>query len=211
MIPDRRQSPEWDQHLDRILSAMQQAQPPAGLESRVLHRLVRLESNATPARRPGWVALISSVAVGAALSVGIIALHSHAAKHSSGSSVPYAATAQPELRLKPPPNPTQDLAHVATKVRQRLNTASSPKTSDAHPQSFPAPEPAPTAEEKLLVQVAAAGRPEPLELLDPTVIDRLIAQGDADFQEFVRSVNHSGFSSNQPPAQNSAPNRPRSN
>ena len=211
MNPDRPQSPEWDQHLDRILSAMQQTQPPAGLESRVLHRLVRLESKTTPVRRPGWVALISSVAVGAALSVGIIAIHSHTAKHSFGSSVPYAASVQPELRLEPPAKPTQDLAHVATKVRQRLNTASTPRISDARPQSFPAPEPAPTAEEKLLVQIAAAGRPEPLELLDPTVSDRLIAQGDADFQEFVRSVNHPGSSSNQPPAQNSAPNRPRSN
>ena len=163
--------------IDQLLRYFDQAVPPVGFESRVLRRLAAAQSAAPARRMQSWrwpVLAISSAAALAAL----LLIHSR----PTAPPLPAAVPSAPRVAQAGPSPAVEAPRHQPLRAVRRH---SAPGFHSPSQVSFPAP-PAPlTAQEKLLLQVAASSDLAPREILNPVLSAQLRAAGDAEFERFL--------------------------
>ena len=182
-----------DQAVDRVMAGLRAAQPPDGMEQRVLQALRSRENAAarSPKHRDGvgrrsWMAAAAAaiVAVGA-----LLAMHGHEtarspAKRQSIAAAPPANSIPEavEVRLPAPAIARKRSSQAVGHVEMARSTRAGRGVREV---SYPAPVQPLTAQEKALLQIAQHAGPAEIALLDPVVRAKQEALEDAKFEKFV--------------------------
>jgi hypothetical protein len=188
--------------IDQLLAALKAAVPPAGLETRITHRLAQTPASAHRAPSRSRYPLFSTsgastfwrgAATGAAfalLTVAAVLLlrHQTASRTDTATTHTSAPTA---VSVKVAGSPTAPCAQpavfhhrtpAAPQPRADSLLAESQTASDA--PSHPAPALPLTAQERELVRMARIGDPKQLATINPETQAQLLAQQAADFDKF---------------------------
>lgn len=191
--------------VSKVLTALKNAEPPPGMEDRILKALAQTEAVRSgrqpprpipmPARIwsfPPQLAYSLAATALIAIALGVwLAPRQAATRHpapevSSQTSVPAAFPPvagpkhQAAARI-----PSTRRPHTAHPLRPAL-TPVSPAEAQPAPESFPAPEAPLTAQEKLLLRILHQGDAEELAALNPTLRAARDAEDAAEFDEFFK-------------------------
>jgi hypothetical protein len=182
---------DTEETIERLLNGLRDAEPPAGIERRILRALDGMEARETSASAslwhwpilPPWLrpAMVIPLACAVILMV-VVTDYQHrlpssvVRSSSSGSEVRQATVTQ-----KPTVVPPRMDAHVA--VRRRHNHAV-PAVRETQEASFPAPPLPLTEQERLLLRLAHRRDAENMALLNPAVQAAQIAKTTEQFQHF---------------------------
>jgi len=188
-------NPEHD--IDKLLTALRDAQAPPEIERRILQTLRdHSETQVTSSWRSlHWIAprswiMATAVAGTAAACLAVFAFHRLAQRplgrslahvtsvDPSTTSLKLAANASHSLSAPPPitrANPRHSLA---------LSSADSPASAEMHAPSHPAPPMPLTEQERLLLRIARSGTHQELATLSPEMRARLDADDAAAFRNF---------------------------
>lgn len=192
---DKKNSADYD--LDRVLTALGAAEPPSGMNARLL---AVLESRAIAPLPSRWQRLTLDLprtsrraaiglAAAAALTIAITPLALHRPPHRP-ASVP-AAISQPATSLLPlstsAPIAKASLPHPpARRPHSGAQPAPPAPPDNLHAASFPAPPLPLTRQERLLRRIAHTGDPIELAMLDPERRAEGRLLGERDFQTFFQ-------------------------
>jgi hypothetical protein len=180
-----------DGTIEKLLAGLRDAEPPTGIERRILNALEGMEAREAPTlaslwRRPVWPWWLRPAwAMPLACAVMlIVAVTGHQHRHaplvvrspSPGSDVHEAAVAQ-----RPTIMPRRMDARVPVR---RPRTHAVPAVGETQEASFPAPPLPLTEQERLLLRLAHRGDAENMALLNPDVQAQQIAKATEQFQQF---------------------------
>jgi hypothetical protein len=180
-----------EQTIERLLAGLRDAEPPAGIERRILQALDGMEARqisgaAWPWRRPilplwSRPAMAISLACAAMLIVAITNYQSRHAAPVVRSPSPGSDVRQAEVAQKATVVPRRLDVRVAVRRPRTQDVTVAGETQEA---SFPAP-PLPLSEqERLLLRLAHRGDAEKMDLLNPDVQAAQIAKATEQFQHF---------------------------
>jgi hypothetical protein len=186
--------------IERLLAGLRDAEPPGGMERRILEALDGMGAreavtSASLWRRPLRPALAMLVACSVIL---MVAFTVQQRTHEPGQQL---VPLKPKYGLNGAPNIFSTLRmgqkpqHSAPNQRVRSNGAAVRQSPSKHPHdapavgesqtaSFPAPPLPLTEQEKLLMRVAHRGDPENMAILNPDVQAVLAAKATQEFQQF---------------------------
>ena len=181
-------SQEQDERIGRVMTALRTAEPPAGMEGRIVARL-QSQAQADVRKAPVW---------GWALGVGMAALVlagwmvSRSGPRVQRPMQARAVEAEPTWnrgsseesapqRLKPRRVARSGGAAKAVPLARRLD-------EEQGMVSYPAPEGPLTAEEKLLQRIARGGDDQDFALLNAETREQEIAAEKAEFESFLQSA-----------------------
>lgn len=180
-----------EETIERLLTALRDAEPPAGIERRILRTLEGMEAREALASAslwrwpvlPSWLRPAMAIPLACAV-ILMVAVANY--QHRLPSSV--VRTPSPETqgrRATVTERPTVVLrrmeAHVA--VRRHHNHAA-PAVRETQEASFPAPPLPLTEQERLLLRVARRGDAENVDLLIADVRAAQTAKNTEQFQHF---------------------------
>lgn len=177
--------------IERLLAGLREAEPPAGIERRILNALEGMEVRearpfATLWRRPvlaWWLRPALAIPLVCAV-ILVVAVTDYEHRHapptmrspSAGSDVRQAAVAQ---------KPTIVPRRMDPRVPMRRPRAHAvPAVGETQEASFPAPPLPLTEQERLLLRLAHRGDAENMALLNPDVQAAQTAKATEQFQQF---------------------------
>jgi hypothetical protein len=166
-----------DGTIERLLAGMRDAEPPAGIERRILEALDGMEAHKAVAPASLWrwplglaVALLLASAV-----TWMISVHQH--RHA-----PVMTSADVRQEAKP-----RLIAQKAPSIPRRIKSRApmrSPQDGESQTASFPAPPLPLTEQEKLLLRLAHRGDRDNMAVLNPDVRAAQTAKATEQFQQF---------------------------
>ncbi len=170
-----------DGTIERLLAGLRDAEPPAGIERRILEALDGMEAREAVASASLWrrplrpaIAMLSACAV-----ILMISVHQH--RHAlapTGADMRQAA--KPELvAQKAPSVPRRTNSRVPVRRPQDV-----PAVGETQTASFPAPPVPLTEQERLLMRLAQRGEADNMALLNPDVRAEQTAKAAQQFQQF---------------------------
>ena len=171
---------EQEQGIDKLLQALGSAEPPTGMQDRILQRLAQEDLAPAPQVNAGfrWPWLAGGLAMAAVLLVAVLSQ-----RHAAPVSV-----APPPTVAHMAPQTTQAPQPPAPKPAAARHTAPQHAVSPVPPRqelaSFPAPEAPLTQQEKLLLHIAQHPGLDELALLNPEKRDEIAQMSAADFNQF---------------------------
>jgi len=181
-----------DQDLKRILSALQDTEPPRAMQQRVLAVVAQRE--AVPSRAFPWsvAALAATVGIAAILAIHPMPRGSHTSRQVKALPEPLvsqvAATPSPQSLV---PHDASAKAHVGIlparakpRPRELLCDCDPTALAEANAPSLPAPELPLTEQEKLLRRIARHPNPVEVAELTPAAREARIAADSDDFKAF---------------------------
>jgi hypothetical protein len=187
---------EIDQTIERLMAGLREAEPPAGMQRRILEvmRVHEAESSGPLRHRliTPWLlrpSVATSLACAAALAASLIVavrvhLPWHAPADTTSASTHAAAQqlARPEtFTRKAPIEPRRTVARVSTR-RPRRGDVSAPDQTQA--ASYPAPPLPLTEQERLLLHLAHRDDAENKAMLNPDLQATQSAKATKQFQQF---------------------------
>jgi hypothetical protein len=173
-----------DGTIERLLAGLRDAEPPAGIERRILDALDGVE--AREAAAPAWLwrwrlrpAIAMLLACAVILMVAIM-VHQH--RHAP------AELKSADVRLPAKPQWVAQKAHaVSLGTRSRVPVRPPrdvPAAEETQTASFPAPPLPLTEQERLLLRLAHRGDADNMAILNPDVQTALTAKATEQFQQF---------------------------
>jgi len=187
---------EADQTIERLMEGLRDAEPPAGMQRRILEAMrVREAASSDPLRRrliTPWLlrpSVATSLACAAALAASlIVALKVHQPSHppadaTSGSMRAAAGqSTRPEtMAQKGPIEPRRAAARVLPRRPRGGNVSAADDTQAA---GYPAPPLPLTEQERLLLRLAHGGDAENTAILNPDLQATESAKATEQFQKF---------------------------
>jgi hypothetical protein len=173
-----------DGTIERLLAGLRDAEPPAGIERRILEAIDGMEAReaAAPASLWRWplrpaIAMLLACAV-----ILMVAITVQQARHATPDlkSADVRQPAKPEARaLKAPPVPLRPRSRVPVRPPQN-----EPAAEETRVASFPAPPLPLTEQERLLLRLAHRGDADNMAILNPDVRTALTAKATEQFQQF---------------------------
>jgi hypothetical protein len=180
-----------EETIERLLAGLRDAEPPAGIERRILRALDGVEARqisgaASPWRRPivpSWLrpAMTMSLVFALTLIVAITNYQYRRAAPLVRNPSPGSDARQATVAQMPTIVPRRMAARVPVKHSRTQNVPTEPQTQQA---SFPAPPLPLTEQERLLLRLAHRGDAEKMDLLNPDVQAAQIAKATEQFQKF---------------------------
>jgi hypothetical protein len=172
-----------DATIERLLNGLRDAEPPRGMERRILDALDGMGIREVPASTWLWrpaIAFLGACAVSLIVAVSVHQ-HRHApADLSRSTSVEARHTTRSDLAAqKAPTMPRRTTARVV--VRRPRDV---PATGETEAASFPAPPLPLTEQERLLLRLAHRGDPDNTAILNPDVRALQTAKATEQFQQF---------------------------
>jgi hypothetical protein len=180
-----------EETIERLLTGLRDAKPPAGIERRILRALDGMEAREASASASLWRWAMSASWLRPALTIPlacavilIVAVADY--QHRPPSSVvrspsPVSDVRQTTVTQKPTVAPLRMDANVA--VRRSHNHAV-PAVRETQEASFPAPPLPLTEQERLLLRLAHRRDADNMALLNPDVQAAQIAKATEQFQQF---------------------------
>jgi hypothetical protein len=173
-----------DRTIERLLAGLRDAEPPEGIERRILEALNGMEARQAAASaslcgrrlRPA-IAMLLACAV-----ILMVAVTVHQHRHASPAlkSADVQQPAKPELAAqKAPTVPRRTSSRVLVR---RLHDV--PAVAETQTASFPAPPLPLTEQERLLLRLAHRGDADHIALLNPDVRAAQTARATEQFQHF---------------------------
>lgn len=192
-----------DDSIDKVLQALGAAEPPSGMNTRLLatldaaraesHRARRLRPRLSFPRLPTQRAATLGLAAAAVLAISVapLLLHHNAATHLvPAAPAPVASLqlprSQPSLAATIPATAHARSTRVSPPARSTNKEPPSTALDNLHATSFPAPPLPLTQQERLLRRIAHTGDPIELAMLDPERRAQGRLLGDQDFQAFFK-------------------------
>lgn len=180
-----------DDAVEKVLTALNKAAPPEGMEARIAHRLQQQPATPSTSLAAVWWRGALTGATAAALAIsGVMMLQHRSLRPQVGpqtSPIPAATTPVPSIATTPVAlHPAQPCSSPA--ILRLHKAATVPQIAIAREEavqpSRPAAAPPLTAEERGLVRLAHIASPKELATLNPEVQAKLEAQEEADFTKF---------------------------
>ena len=172
-----------DRTIERLLAGLRDAEPPGGIERRILEALDGIEARdvATPASL--WLPAMALLLACAVILMAAVMVHQHRhapADLSPSISADVHQATRPELvTRKTPTGPQRTSSRVLVRHPRDV-----PAAGEAQASSFPAPPLPLTEQEKLLLRLAHRGDPENMAILNPDVRAAQTAKATEQFQQF---------------------------
>lgn len=173
-----------DGTIERLLSGLRDARPPAGIERRILEALDGMEVREASAPTSFWRPAMALLLAGVVIVMVALAVHQHrpapgdVTNRSTVADVPPAT--RPELVTREASTlPRRMTARVTVKHPHDV-----PAVGETQAASFPAPPMPLTEQEKLLLRVAHRGDAENMAILNPDVRAAQTAKATEQFQQF---------------------------
>jgi hypothetical protein len=171
-----------DKMIERLLAGLQDAEPSAGLQGRVLKAMDAHESMALGARyrrlvSPWLLRLSTMIPVACAVIFAVlltVRYHRHATDPQQATRPKVIAQKAPQVPYLPP-------SRVAVRHQHRKVA---PAMREAQTASYPAPPLPLTEQEKLLLRLAHRGDPENVATLNRNVQAAQSAKATEQFQDF---------------------------
>lgn len=197
-------SDRHEERIDTVVQAMRQAEPPAGMERRLLARLQSAQVT-QPQTRPVWWALpLPRYALAGAViaaTTGLLLQHqavqgrTHGASPSAYGSRAGAEKNRPHIvspgdlaahpsSVAPAPHPVARLIPVRSGVQTKLSIGKPLVPSGDDDRSFPAPTLPLTEQERLLVRLVRHEPPRQLAELSASAQDSLFQQEKEHVAEY---------------------------
>jgi hypothetical protein len=178
-----------DGTIERLLAGLRDAEPPGGMERRILEALDGMEARGVVApaslwRRPLRPAIAMVLACSVILMAGI-AIHQH--RHAPGdlrngltrADVRQMTRPAEAVVQKPPTAPRRAASRNPVK-----HPHDAPATEETQTASFPAPPLPLTEQERLLLRLAHRGDADNMAILNPDVRAAQTAKATEQFQQF---------------------------
>jgi hypothetical protein len=172
-----------DGTIERLLAGLRDAEPPGGMERRILQALGGMEARKVAASASLWLpamALLLACTV-ILMAAVIVRQHRHSPaglSHSTSADVRQAT--KPELfTQKAPTGPQRTISRVAVRHPHAVHAAGEIQAS-----SFPAPPLPLTEQERLLLRLAHRGDADNMAILNPDVRAAQTAKATEQFQQF---------------------------
>jgi hypothetical protein len=173
-----------DGTIERLLAGLRDAEPPAGIERRILDALEGIETREAAASASLWrrrlrpaIAMLLACAV--ILMVAItVQQHRHATPDLKSTDV--RQPAKPEARV-------QKAQAVPLRTRSRVpvrHPQHAPAAAETRAASFPAPPLPLTEQERSLLRLAHRGDADNMAILNPDVRTAQTAKATEQFQQF---------------------------
>jgi hypothetical protein len=173
-----------DGTIERLLTGLRDAEPPVGIERRILQALAGMEAreataSASISRWPLRPAIAMLLACAVILFVAIT-VHQHRHAPAELKSADARQPAKPEW-VAPKAHAVPLRTRSRVPVRHPQNVPAAEETQAA---SFPAPPLPLTEQERLLLRLAHRGNPDNMAILNPDVRTTLTAKATEQFQQF---------------------------
>ncbi len=170
-----------DGTIERLLNGLRDAEPPGGMERRILEALDGMETREMAASTWPWRPAIAFLVACAVILIAAISVHQHRhapADLSHSTSAEARHTTRPELvTQKAPTAPRRTTARVEAKRPRDVPAA-------IEAASFPAPPLPLTEQERLLLRLAHRGDADNMAILNPDVRASQTAKATEQFQQF---------------------------
>jgi hypothetical protein len=172
-----------DGTIERLLAGLRDAEPPVGIERRILQALDGMEAREVAAPVSLWRPAMALLLACAVILTAAVIVHQrrHApADLSRSTSAPVRPDTRPELVLqKAHTGPRRTTSRVSLRHAHDV-----PAARETRASSFPAPPLPLTEQEKLLLRLAHRGDPENMAILNPDVRAAQTAKATEQFQQF---------------------------
>jgi len=177
-----------EETIERLLAGLRDAEPPAGIERRILEALDGVDARESSASASFWGRpLRPAISLLLACTVMLmVAITFHQHRHASGDVRNRSAGADVPRATRP-----EVIAQKAPTVPRRLVSRVSarpphdrPAVGETQTASFPAPPLPLTEQERLLLRLAHRGDADNFALLNPDVQAAQIAKATEQFQHF---------------------------
>jgi hypothetical protein len=174
---------EADATIERLLAGLRDAEPPGGMERRILETLDGMEARKVTPSASLWLPAMALLSTCAVILVTAVVVHQHRhapADLSRSMSSAVRSDTRPGLTTQRLPTlPRRTTPHVL--VRRPRDVHAVPKIQAS---SFPAPPLPLTEQEKLLLRLAHRRDPENMAVLNPELRAAQIAKATEQFQQF---------------------------
>ena len=167
--------------IERLLAGLRAAEPPVGIERRILEALDGMGAREVAGSASLWRPAMALLLACAVILIVAIAVHPHrhAPANLSRSTIADVrpATGPKLVTQKAPPGPRR------TRVLASL-PHDAPAVAETRKSSFPAPPLPLTEQERLLLRLAHRGDSENIAILNPDVRAAQTAKATVQFQQF---------------------------
>ena len=181
---------EHDDRIGRVMSALRTAEPPAGMERRIVARL-EAQADVRPVPIWGWV-------LGAGMAAMVLAglMLSSSGRRVERPMQAQAVETPPQARAPEMGHPANVVVIPTEKMKPseighpeiRTGRAERREQAGVRLVSYPAPAEPLTAEEKLLRRIARDGDHQDFALLNPETREQAISAEEAEFESFLQSA-----------------------
>jgi hypothetical protein len=172
-----------DRTIERLLAGLRDAEPPGGIEHRILKALDGMGARNVAAPASLWRPAMALLLACAVILMAAVLLHQHrpAPAHLGRSShADVRSATEPELVTQKTATGSQRTASRVPVRRPRDVSAA----GETQATSFPAPPLPLTEQEKLLLRLAHRGDAENMAILNPDVRAAQTAKATEQFQQF---------------------------
>ncbi len=172
-----------DGTIERLLAGLRDAEPPGGMERRILEALGGMGAREVAASASLWLPAMALLLAGAVILMAAVMVHQHRhapanLSHSTSADLRQATEAE-VITQKTPIVPRRTTSRV---VLRRPHEVPAAKETEA--ASFPAPPLPLTEQERLLLRLAHRGDADNMAILNPDVRAVLSAKATEQFQQF---------------------------
>jgi hypothetical protein len=172
-----------DGTIERLLAGLRDAEPPGGMECRILEALDGIGAHEVAASAWFWLPAMALLLACAVILTAAVIVHQrrHAPTDLSHStSAPVRPDTRPELiTRKAHTGPRRTASRVSVRHPRDV-----PAAAEVQASSFPAPPLPLTEQERLLLRLAHRGDPEHMAILNPDVRAAQTAKATEQFQQF---------------------------
>jgi hypothetical protein len=172
-----------DGTIERLLAGLRDAEPPGGMERRILEALGGMEARKVAVSASLWLPAMALLLACAVILTAAVMVHQH--RHApadlsfSTSAGVRQATRADVITQKVPIVPRRTTSRV---VLRRPHEVPAAKETEA--ASFPAPPLPLTEQERLLLRLAHRGDADNMAILNPDVREAQTAKATEQFQQF---------------------------
>jgi hypothetical protein len=172
-----------DGTIERLLAGLRDAEPPVGIERRILQALDGMEAREVAASASLWLPAMALLLACAVILVAAVMVRQHQhtlADLSPSTNADVRKVTRPEfVPQKTLPGPQRTTSRALVRHPRDV-----PAAAEVQAASFPAPPLPLTEQEKLLLRLAHRGDPENIAILNPDVQAAQTAKATEQFQQF---------------------------
>ena len=174
---------EADATIERLLAGLRDAEPPGGMERRILETLHGLESREVSAAHSLWRPALALLLACAVILTAAVVVHQHRhapADLGRATSADVRPDTRPELiTQRAPTSPRRTTSRALVRRPHGLHAGGETQVT-----SFPAPPLPLTEQEKLLLHLAHRRDPKNMAILNPDLREAQTAKATEQFQQF---------------------------